>query len=556
MSRGLMFGIVVAALGCLGALGACTPAAPEAKVCQAAIKIHHGLENPLDPSGTVGDVARIQVVRDGVVARNLDVDLFGAPDQIEPISFIDPSDSEAEPLEASTNFQVRMTVYSSVTRQVIAVGKSPVFSCTGDASTEVPLFLGPANDAADLGPIPGGRVGAKAVHLGEGRVLVVGGQKADGTNATPSFFLYDHAVGSFCAPPDCASDQGAPSGRIHHQVISLGDGRAVVLGGEDAGTGEVIATLHLYDDANQTWTQLESTLPRTRMGAVHIRGFNVGQASLDGKILVMGGLDDSDPATLRADGLLLDVDGDALSSANASLAVARTSPAVAMLSSGDVLVAGGRNSSQSPLASAEIFRTEQSAFVEMLTSCPNDPVGASLCAQRADAAMQVLSDDSVLLWGGQTVDLDSGFAAPPAEVFVLIPQEQFLPLLASGLPSDERRIGHAISLLQCESESCPRLVSGGVNPSDSSALEPMLLDSGQAQSATYSGTVTKSQGIRPAFSVRDHIAVELGNGSVLLLGGEDPTTGLLQPNGSVFTHCDEALLEGTEGASSLSCPDF
>src|SRR6185312_15188088 len=91
---------------------------------------------------------------------------------------------------------------------------------------------------SQAGNLPVGRIGAAAVVLGDGRVLVVGG----GTNAGPNndALLFNPTTNQWTTTtPPPVSTQGS-------SAILLPDGRALVAGG---GTGVGL----IFDPATQTW---------------------------------------------------------------------------------------------------------------------------------------------------------------------------------------------------------------------------------------------------------------------------------------------------------------
>ena len=90
------------------------------------------------------------------------------------------------------------------------------------------------------GPIAENRTGAISVALADGRTVIAGGQRADGS-ATDSIVLYDAAANTSVA----AGNLIAP--RVHAAAAVLADGRIVVTGGLVDGTPNT--DIEIFDPA-------------------------------------------------------------------------------------------------------------------------------------------------------------------------------------------------------------------------------------------------------------------------------------------------------------------
>jgi len=150
----------------------------------------------------------------------------------------------------------------------------------GSGAGEVKFAEGPALLEA--------RSGACAALLGDGRVLVTGGEGPYGVLATAEIL----GAGPETAPPMAFARAG-------HVCVALADGTVLVAGGRAAGGGETNAA-EIFDPAADAW-RIIAPMTAARYGAT---------ASLlaDGRVLIAGGeayglalatLEIYDPATGR-----------------------------------------------------------------------------------------------------------------------------------------------------------------------------------------------------------------------------------------------------------------
>ena len=116
------------------------------------------------------------------------------------------------------------------------------------------------------------RSGAAAVLLQDRRVLIIGGNNANGPVASADLFGTD---GNFSA---AAAMQSPRSG---HTATVLSDGRVLVAGGTTSGGG-ITNSAEIYDPSADSWTLLSGTMVDARSGHT---------ASLlpDGRVLLAGG---------------------------------------------------------------------------------------------------------------------------------------------------------------------------------------------------------------------------------------------------------------------------
>lgn len=212
---------------------------------------------------------------------------------------------------------------------------------------------------AATGSLQTARFSHATALLADGRVLVVGGNGSGGTSILASAELYDPATGSFGATGSLAV------ARASHTATLLTSGELLVAGGGDESNANFLGSAELYDPTSGSFGATGSlTTPREYATATLLPS---------GKVLVAGGINDaaSNPNSTPYQ----DPDGDGSSgrlpgslssselydpvaksfSPTGSLQTPRALQAAALLPDGKVLVAGGRNSANNTLASAELY---------------------------------------------------------------------------------------------------------------------------------------------------------------------------------------------------------
>ena len=213
------------------------------------------------------------------------------------------------------------------------------------------------------------RDGFTATQLQDGRVLVTGGYNGS-MNRLSSAELYDPATGRFKATTPMHET------RMSHSASLLPDGRVLIVGGSRA-RGDVSATAEIFDPVTQQFSLVgDLNTPRHKHAAVVLQ---------DGKVLIVGGAGVGDWSEQYNSTELFDV-------ATLSFRPAATMTtqrfklpdAVTLLSSGEVLVAGGG-------ARAEIYQPETDTF---------SPAAGVLGFDLAYTTTTPLQDNRVLIAGG------------------------------------------------------------------------------------------------------------------------------------------------------------
>ena len=210
------------------------------------------------------------------------------------------------------------------------------------------------------------RRGHSATPLGNGRIILIGGENESG--AVSASEIFDPISGTFCL--------GAKSleARADHTAVLLTDGRVLVVGGR-SGSSRLLST-EIYDPISNSFSKGPS-LKQARAG-------HTGSVLSDGRFLVLGGEEDGtaeifDPAT------------QSFTLLNARMITVRSYHAAIQLLSGKVLMAGGLDLDGNPLSSAEIFDPQGMSF---------SAVSNEMHTQRTSPALRVLPDGKVQVIGG------------------------------------------------------------------------------------------------------------------------------------------------------------
>ena len=221
---------------------------------------------------------------------------------------------------------------------------------------------------APAGDMTARRAASTATALPDGRVLISGG--FDGGRDLAGAEIYDPRTGTFTP----TGAMGTP--RSAHVSALLADGRVLVAGGR-SGEGRVLGSAEVYDPVAKSFTPV---------GDMAVVRHKHAAASLpDGRVLIVGGSDARDSAGRHRSAETYDpVSGRFTPVADMHAERFKLPDAVAVLGSGEVLVAGGGDR-------AEVFDPHTDAFRQ---------VAGDLGGEWSFATVTALPDGRALVAGG------------------------------------------------------------------------------------------------------------------------------------------------------------
>ena len=184
-----------------------------------------------------------------------------------------------------------------------------------------------------------------AALLSNGQVLVAGGCCTGGLQIA-SAELYNPATGTWTTTGSMST------GRADHTATLLPNGKVLVAGGNTTGAGVevILASAELYNPATGAWTTTGSMSFR--------RNFQTATLLNNGQVLVAGGA--GSPVTAGADNSPI-ASAELFNPATGawtttgSMTTPRLNQTATLLPNGQVLAAGGIDTGDIPIASAELF---------------------------------------------------------------------------------------------------------------------------------------------------------------------------------------------------------
>jgi hypothetical protein len=266
------------------------------------------------------------------------------------------SDAPPEEGHLADALAIELAKLPADTRQIVADVSSGSSSAAGAnearwrglapvaASGPVDILLWPSDASCALSGSVGNRTGSSVVTIDARHVLVTGGTG----NPVPSTYLVDLGDGSVrhVAPE---VDLGTPRETFTATPFTDADGTArgvVVAGGADATTRDVRGDAEIFDLAGVAFRKDRIALgaPRSEHGAVTLAS---------GATLLAGGVARANGPALASLEIVDPATGRARTAGLATLAVARRSPTLLRLASGEILVAGGTDTDGKPVATLE-----------------------------------------------------------------------------------------------------------------------------------------------------------------------------------------------------------
>ncbi len=211
------------------------------------------------------------------------------------------------------------------------------------------------------------RDGFRATLLNDGRVLITG----MGLQGGPSAEIYDPTTGEFTLTGEMKTP------RSMHTAILLTDSKVLIAGGKDI-TGKVLANAEIYDPATGRFSTTANwmTVKRYKQAAIQLK---------DGRVMIMGGADESDWAGRRRTTEIYDPATGLFKPTGAMIDPHfKFDTAIAMLADGDVVVGGAGKH-------VEIYSLATGAFAV---------AAEDLDTERFFSTATTLLDGRVLITGG------------------------------------------------------------------------------------------------------------------------------------------------------------
>jgi hypothetical protein len=426
--------------------------------------------------------------------------------------------------------QISITIIKAGDGDPLAAASTVEVSVLSDDPAAAPLASTtfPVGESGKLGgKIPYGatvHVVARGLTAGGDEVAIGGSREQTAPvdkGASLDLQLFIAAANSFYGTFDAETEgsTGPDSGLPGLTTTRLSDGQVLIAGGSEVDAlGQITgisATAYLYDPDRGVYRKLASGMnnPRAYHTATALRAAVAGQPS---SILLCGGLTIVNNQVVSAATCeVFDPTSESFSPVPTPLSLARVGHAAVLLPDGRVLITGGADIAKLSLPCSSCGRDDLLLSAVHKKAEVYDPTARSLTllshemmAKRAfHTALRANKNGRVLLVGGED---DAGTTLSSTETFS--PDGD---LFSTGEDLDVARTRHAAARLPND-DVC---VFGGL--SDSGTLTSVL---GTFECFTVDafGVATKTAQLPMFSSRRDHCAVPLTSGEVLLFGGYGP----------------------------------
>lgn len=258
------------------------------------------------------------------------------------------------------------------TCKAIIAGGATTVDGTNDALASSELYDPVSGTWASTDSMDTARAGSTLILLPNGMVLAAGGRTGSSGEAFSSAELYDPQTGLWEPTGSMAAERDTPSG------VLLANGKVLMAGG--CGNPCPSAGSELYDPTTGTWTGTGSLITD--------RADHTLTLLPNGKVLAAGGFTGSPDGPASPSAELYDPAMETWSGTGSLTTGRKLAKAVLLTvgpNAGKVLVVGGRDSSNLPLASAELYDPQSGTwssagmlsavrFVHSATTLPNGKV--------------------------------------------------------------------------------------------------------------------------------------------------------------------------------------
>lgn len=346
----------------------------------------------------------------------------------------------------------------------------------------------------------GGRYGAFAARLPNGKVLYAGG--FNGANLATGQ-VYDPATATFAS-----TTNGLSVARGFGRTVTLQDGRILLIGGGNYDESGAVVNADLYDPATGLFTPTGSMhTARAAFMAVRLQ---------NGKVLVAGG---ANGVTRLTDAEIYDPATGAFT-VTGSLLVSRNNGVAAVLPNGKVLITGGGRGDGVSRSEAELYDSASGTF----------SVTGSMNEGRDDATATLLPNGKVLVAGGANFDL------PLSTAELYDPATGTFTMSASTMPP--RDFASAVLL-----PNNLVLIAGGQGDThglgDTGALDDGVIYDYQTDSFTTAGRMATARYYTPV--------ILLDDGRVLIAGGYNNDGVVSASEIYSYSFVDEIFVDGFDG---------
>lgn len=234
----------------------------------------------------------------------------------------------------------------------------------------------------DMSVGQGGRYGAFAARLPDGRVLYAGGFNGVSLATAQT---YDPATGTFTA-----TSNGITAARGFGRTVTLQDGRVLLVGGGAYDETGALTAVDVFDPVTGLFTPTGSLLTA--------RVDMMGVLLPNGKVLIAGGMAADGNTRLASAELYNPATG--TFTATGSMLVPRDNGVATLLPNGKVMVTGGGHGTGVSYAEAELYDPATGTFTAT----------GSMSVGRDDATATLLPNGKVLVAGGANLDVPMGSA--------------------------------------------------------------------------------------------------------------------------------------------------